>query len=236
MINQVLKLKHWVFFVLVYGLPTIIQFIGFQGFASNMNGIITKIEPNGKQVEEVFTNMFNTMFTIMPFIIGIPIIVIFIWLISVGLGLQKKLPLKLQKNTIFFILANITSGTLVFLAFYKMMNFFGSFFYTMFNNIENDNMQNFIPDFSSLSIVPLLFMTALITYIYVFYFAAKTIKTAETQKEMKFGDFASEFFLIVFFPIGVWILQPRINKLVLAEETAFISDEGEKVSVIDEML
>jgi len=48
---------------------------------------------------------------------------------------------------------------------------------------------------------------------YLMYKAAKTIKTAEVQKPVSFGDFAGEFFLLWFFPIGIWFLQPKINKL-----------------------
>ena len=42
---------------------------------------------------------------------------------------------------------------------------------------------------------------------------AKALKTVEWQKPVTFSDFAGEFFLIWFFPIGIWIIQPRINKL-----------------------
>lgn len=48
---------------------------------------------------------------------------------------------------------------------------------------------------------------------YLIYQAAKTIKTAEIQKKVGFSDFAGEFFLLWFSPIGVWFLQPKINKL-----------------------
>jgi hypothetical protein len=44
-------------------------------------------------------------------------------------------------------------------------------------------------------------------------FAAKTLKSIELGRMAKFGDYAGEFFLIWFSPIGVWILQPRLNKL-----------------------
>ena len=44
-------------------------------------------------------------------------------------------------------------------------------------------------------------------------FVAKSLKTVELQRQVKFGDYAGEFFLIWFFPIGVWIIQPRINKI-----------------------
>lgn len=44
-------------------------------------------------------------------------------------------------------------------------------------------------------------------------FVAKSLKTVELQKPVTFSDYAGEFFLIWFFPIGVWIIQPRLNKL-----------------------
>jgi hypothetical protein len=45
-------------------------------------------------------------------------------------------------------------------------------------------------------------------------FAAKTLKSIELQRSVKFGDYAGEFFLIWFSLIGYWVLQPRINKLL----------------------
>jgi hypothetical protein len=51
---------------------------------------------------------------------------------------------------------------------------------------------------------------------YTLYFVAKTIKTVELQREVKFSDFAGEFFMIWFFPIGIWIVQPKINEMIEA--------------------
>jgi hypothetical protein len=48
---------------------------------------------------------------------------------------------------------------------------------------------------------------------YILYFVAKTMKSVEMQKTVTFNDYAGEFFLIWFFPIGIWFLQPRINKI-----------------------
>jgi len=47
----------------------------------------------------------------------------------------------------------------------------------------------------------------------IFYFVAKSLKTAELKKEVLYRDYADEFFSIWFYPIGVWRIQPRINKL-----------------------
>ena len=56
---------------------------------------------------------------------------------------------------------------------------------------------------------------------YVFYailhsfaFPAKTLKSVELGKEASFGEYVGDFFLILFLPIGIWFLQPRINKII----------------------
>lgn len=64
------------------------------------------------------------------------------------------------------------------------------------------------------AIVFVLHLFSMFCMLYVLYFVAKTFKTAELQKEVTFSDFAGEFFLIWFYPIGVWIIQPKINKIV----------------------
>lgn len=61
--------------------------------------------------------------------------------------------------------------------------------------------------------------------VYTMYFAAKTIKLAELQRPVTFTDFADEFFLIWFFPIGIWFVQPRINELALATDSRPIEEE-----------
>lgn len=44
-------------------------------------------------------------------------------------------------------------------------------------------------------------------------FPAKTLKTIENDKIARFGDYLADFLLFVFSPIGIWFLQPRINKI-----------------------
>ena len=56
-------------------------------------------------------------------------------------------------------------------------------------------------------------------FLYKIYFVAKTFKTAELQKEVDFGDFAGEFFMIFFYFIGIWVFQPEIIKMVESEST-----------------
>ena len=44
-------------------------------------------------------------------------------------------------------------------------------------------------------------------------YVAKSLKSVELQKSVTFSDYAGEFFLIWFFPIGIWFIQPRLNKM-----------------------
>ncbi len=50
--------------------------------------------------------------------------------------------------------------------------------------------------------------------IYGLYFSAKTIKTAELQRNLKAYECLTELGLMILAPIGLWIIQPRLNKLV----------------------
>jgi len=54
---------------------------------------------------------------------------------------------------------------------------------------------------------------AMFCLFYCLYFVAKVLKSVEWQRSVTFSDYAGEFFLIWFFPIGIWFIQPRINKL-----------------------
>ncbi|MNL47293.1 hypothetical protein D3C87_1700740 [compost metagenome] len=63
-----------------------------------------------------------------------------------------------------------------------------------------------------LLIIP-LHLFSIFCLIYTLYFNAKSLKAVETRKPVTFSDFAGEFFLLWFFPVGVWIIQPRINKI-----------------------
>ena len=45
-------------------------------------------------------------------------------------------------------------------------------------------------------------------------FSAKALKQNEKKIDLKFTDYLTEFLLIIFFGIGIWIIQPRLNKII----------------------
>jgi hypothetical protein len=61
-------------------------------------------------------------------------------------------------------------------------------------------------------IFPLHFFATFCMF-YLLYFVSKSLVLAETSKPVSFYEYAGPFFLIWFFPIGVWFTQPRINRL-----------------------
>ncbi|MGB2678181.1 MAG: RDD family protein [Candidatus Acidiferrum sp.] len=61
-------------------------------------------------------------------------------------------------------------------------------------------------------IFPLHFF-AMFCLFYDLYLVSKSLALIETGKPVSFPDYAGSFFLLWFFPIGVWFIQPRINRL-----------------------
>lgn len=61
-------------------------------------------------------------------------------------------------------------------------------------------------------IIP-LHLVAMFCMFYNLYFVAKTLRLAELQKPSDSYDYSGPFFLLWFFPVGIWVVQPRINRL-----------------------
>lgn len=69
------------------------------------------------------------------------------------------------------------------------------------------------PNSVTFIIVP-LHLISMVCIFLSFRYAAKIMKSVELGRMAKVSDYIGEFMLIWFMPLGVWILQPRLNKLV----------------------
>jgi hypothetical protein len=123
------------------------------------------------------------------------------WFYSLGTNLHKKLPetvnMNLKKFKIFLLIPAIY---MVLFTFYM-----SSIFSNVSTGIE--------PNPAIWGIIFPLHLFSMFCLFYCLYFISKELKAVEWQKPVTFSDFAGEFFLIWFFPLGIWIIQPRINKL-----------------------
>ena len=138
-----------------------------------------------------------------------PILMIFFlgglfgWFWAIAIHLQEKLPddLKLKVNRFkTFLLIPI----IYFAIFFVFLDFI------MRGAIENGTG----PDPVVFALIIPFHLFAMFCIFYCLYFVSKTFKTVELQRKVTFSDFSGEFFMICFFPVGIWIIQPKINKMI----------------------
>lgn len=207
MINLYLKAKHWQLFILMLGIPLAYQlFTISQLFGPHSHP--NPISEGGAGVTEVLNdNIFY--YDYFPYIMILYVIMFFGWFWSIAIGLQKKIPseikMKIKKFKVLFFIPLIYIISI-------MLLMAGLFSGTEINSFSLIGWP--------LYIIVLLHLFSMFCIFYSIYFVAKTIKTAELKRKVDFGDFTGEFFLLWFYFIGVWIIQPKVNKLYKDENTA----------------
>jgi hypothetical protein len=76
------------------------------------------------------------------------------------------------------------------------------------------NMQNY---FKIIIIITILGCVFVVLYLYCLYRIAKIFKTAQLGKTASLSEFILELLLLWFYPIGIWIIQPQVNKMLKRE-------------------
>lgn len=198
MTEKFLKAKHWQLFLLTFGIPMIIQFV-------MMGTIFTNVGSENSPDPTFMLNYIKFFPIMMLIFMG----VFFGWFWSVAVGLQRKVPedvkMKVKKFKIFFFIPMAYIFFMILLMGIQMNGL-------MTNGTEPSG--GLIGGLAAV-IVP-LHLFSMFCIFYSLYFVATTFKTVELQREVKFSDFAGEFFMIWFYPIGIWIVQPKINKMIEA--------------------
>ncbi len=118
------------------------------------------------------------------------------WLWSIGIASNNLLPDPLKKST------RLYSSGLVFASLYALL--FG---------FVLSPAKGFPAYIIPLHLLSMCFM------FYALWFTAKQFTTLQRQETVNFFEFSGPFFMLWFFPIGVWFMQPRVNKL-LGEKNA----------------
>ena len=213
---KLLRLKHWQLFLITFVVPFVAYLIGIISFAVVM--------VRGSIAGEKFGYQFVPQVKdFIPLIVGgaimlAGVITHYVWMYSAATRLQAYMhpdmrKLKVKRFRIFF---------------------FSPFLYLLLMGILLPVLFSFQPDqhtppagpFITIIIVIILGHSySAFCMIYVLYFSAKTVKSAELQREAHFSDYIGEFFMFWFFPVGVWFLQPKINKIIGRSDTEFESAE-----------
>lgn len=209
--ERFLRAKHWQLFILQVGIPILLQIIMMVTFS------VTIIANHDLHSNEPPENLFRTMMIFLPIIMVVAIGSLFAWQWSVGVGLQKKLPegvtMRVGVFKTFLIIPLCYFALVISLMLY------------LFNSISTaPGEPPFMPGPGFFICIALFIPLHLFSIFCLFYnmvFVAKTIKTVELQREVTFSDYALEFVLTWFLPVGIWFLQPRINKIVQNGPTTF---------------
>ncbi|MEL5993434.1 hypothetical protein [Hymenobacter segetis] len=125
--------------------------------------------------------------------------VFFSWLYALATGLQQKLPPTVSMNITRFKIALFIPSAYITLIIADM---FGAPLGAT-NGLTA----------SALAVIIPLHLLSMAGIFYCIYFNAKSLKATELQRPVVFADYLGEIFIIWFFPIGIWAVQPRINAL-----------------------
>jgi hypothetical protein len=186
MIQKFLKAKHWQIFLLTIGIPMVFQYL-------LIGAAISDPEASPASIANLIVFVPILVLVVLFGLFGL-----FGWFWSIGIGLQSKIPQNVKMNVnrfkIFFFIP---------LIYLLLLTGFVVFFI----NGEKPDVTMFMTIFP-------IHLFSMFCILHTMYFIAKTIKTVELQREAEFSDFVGEFFLFWFYPFGMWILQPKINRIV----------------------
>lgn len=197
MLTKLLTIKHWQLFLLIFAIPILVQI-----------GALIIIISTQSMGTGVAYPVFDTMIVTIIIVSLISQAIYMMWLWAIGTKIYQKLPAHLKLDVIKFKLVFVITVVLFFILISMMALLFASIFgYTFYAWI-----------FSSFPIIFVIEVMIMVLMVYIFNFIAKTISLIEMKTEVKLSDYFVYIILIWLFPIGVWILQPKLNKIMQGDE------------------
>jgi hypothetical protein len=146
-----------------------------------------------------------------PFVMFIPVFTLSAWFWSMGITMNKYLPknihLEVKRFKKYLIVVITYFALLVLLGFILLQSLYSGF-------LRGDS-----PDLIFNPVQWILLFTipihlfVLYCIFYCTYFTAKMIKSVNLQREAFLPEYFGELLLIVFFFLGMWIIQPSINAI-----------------------
>lgn len=232
MIDFIHRAKHWLLFIPL-ALPTLIQY-GVQGVMSQrmqqFQLDMMKDPEMGAELAFPDLSVYAGYWYAYVAIMAVSFLVILSWYWSIGYGLKDRLPqgvnMDVGKFRIGFVVSAFAMGGIILACLWS----FG-YVNDFFAMISNDEPPEFVNDpdflkkfFKFWAIGMIIGILYLVAFVYISIFMAKTLKSIELGKKARGSDVVG-YVLLLFIPlIGVWILQPKINRLVT---TGTMEKEGD---------
>jgi len=214
MLQKIQRAKAWQLFFIFFVIPMIIYIVGI---VVSVVVSIANNEPDG---------------LLAGISVVIPIMLIMImggttlWLWSIAIGLKDRMPAGVTMNYKRFKFFSLFAFGYMVLYGFLMAYWFGSMpsmmeptvvefnEATAYYEMTQEPSPN-IGGFIGLFIVFMIgYLFAVFCMFYTYWFAGRVLKTVQLQRQIQFKDMVAEFFLIMFWVVGVWILQPRIQRIL----------------------
>jgi hypothetical protein len=200
MTPKILHTPHWKLFILVFGIP----------FVGMLVAMITTISMVISQRNEPSPEMMLPVMIIFPAISLFGAIIQLYWQWSIATSLQAYMhpemrKLRVKRFKFFFFIPWV---------YFVVLMLVMSIITTQIDSANNESSPNMMWLIPLIILAFLMHFFSMFCLIYSLYFTAKTLKSAEMQREAHFSDYIGDFFLIWFFPVGIWFIQPRINRIV----------------------
>ncbi len=144
----------------------------------------------------------------------IPIVFFFSWLWSIGSNLERRLPEDSRINLLLFKLALF----IPFIICTGISVFYGNYLLG-FGMHDNPVVLDYL--------TPLVFISFLCVTC-AMCFIAIMLNVVEKKEEAKLQNFIFDSILLMLWPIGLWIIQPRVNRI--------FSNEKKSISIEDNLL
>lgn len=210
--KQLLKLKHWQLFLLIYT-PV---FVGVGYYIYGVVQVMGQLSP--EQLKDAsnsaeYVAQLAGYLPVVLLIINVGTLLFYAWMWAIGDNLHHKLPadvtMPLQWFKIAMVVAVVTLGLNtynLFIVLHKISDIIAA----------SGDLESITPDtFKNISAPG--GNTQMLGYVasfYNMYFIAKLLKSIELRTRASVNDYLGNFFLLIFSIIGIWFLQPKINRFV----------------------
>lgn len=182
-----LRLRPWQLFILVVGLPMLVQLLTMLALVLTRHWAAVAI---GMPLSMLALSLF----------LG--------WLWALGTRLAARRPVAEAAGGLRWFRAGLRLAfgyMLVFLALMTLML------------IGATRQQLYFTPVWLLLLLP-LHLLSIASLFYAQYFVARTLKAVELRRPAELSEYIGDFFLLWFFPVGLWFIQPRVRRLVAAED------------------
>lgn len=184
------KAKHWHLFLIVIGIPFVLSMI------ANLLALSRTVDAEGVYHQDIGVPM-----------VFLPWLAYYLWIWSAGMILGRYVK-PADAHPVLFSWGLALSAVLSF----------GLLLYFILQTPSGGDNLNEVPvSQTSGAFYAALVLTTFISLSLLFLclsHVAKTLVRAERKSSIRSADYFGEFIMALFFPIGIWLLQPRINALV----------------------